>query len=152
MADKTLKKFVTSAKNADEQGDVLPVGDPLPIQIDDREITLLPPTTSQFVLMLASMEAAASEQDQYASIINFFFGMIDDEDKRYIFARLRDRKDPFDVEDLSEIVEYVTEEWSARPTEESQDSSSPSQGSGKKSKAKPHHAAHRSGGTTSADG
>lgn len=152
MADKTLKKFVTSAKNADAQGDTLEVGSPLPIDIDGREVTLLPPTTSQYVLMLASMETAVSPQDQYASLINMFFGLLNDDDRRFIFSRLRDRNDPFDIENLAEIIEYVTEEWSAHPTEESSDSSSRSGASGKKSKAKPHHAAHQSGATTSADG
>jgi hypothetical protein len=131
------RSFTTSAKSVEDNES--PMGTPVTYEIDERDVTFLPPTTGQWAVTLAGLSDTASATEQMGAQINFFFSMLDDDDMRYFKQRLMDREDPFDVADIAEIITALMEEWSARPTiPPSGSSRSPSTG-GKRSTAVRHH-------------
>lgn len=110
----TMKQFRTSAKNADPEA---PIGEPLTVDIDEREITFLPPTSGQIAILLAGSDETHTDMESAAALINFFFSMIEsDSDSTYMRKRLFDRRDPFGIDEISELIDYVMGEWSATPT------------------------------------
>ena len=65
-------------------------------------------------------------QTKLATIIDFFYETMDADSAAYVRSRLLDRSDQFGLEEVEAILRWALEEWTGRPTEESQDSS-PSQ-------------------------
>ena len=135
----TVKSFITSAKAADATD--APLGEPVTIDLDGREITFLPPTTGQWAVTIAGGTDTANPSQMVADQINFFFSLLADEDVQYFRHRLFDRKDAFDVPNIAEIMEYLIEEWSARPTKQPSDFLPSQSNGGKKSTARRHHVA-----------
>lgn len=109
-----LKEFVTAAQSTDGN-EVL--GTPLRIKVDGRKVGFLPATQGQIAILLAGTSDSADTGDMVASSINFFFALLENRsDVSYFKKRLLDRADPFEADQISEIVAYLVEEWSARPT------------------------------------
>lgn len=140
-----IKEFTTAA-NAAVDEDAGEVGASVTVSIDGREVTFLPPTSGQLAVTLAGSGDMASEMEQVASTINFFFSLLDDRDSAYFRRRLFKRNDPFDVDNIAELVEYLIEEWSARPTKQPSDYLASQRTAGPKSTERPRRAgaAHRS--------
>lgn len=134
----TLKQFTTAARSAPEEA---PAGEPLDVEIDGRKVTLLPPTTGQLAIAMIGGGDMATQGEQIATSINFFFGLLEEKDAKFFRRRLFDRDDSFDVEQIADICEYATEEWFGRPTKQPSDFLPSQHGSGKKSTAKRHKAA-----------
>lgn len=92
-----------------------------------------PPTDGQLAMMMAGLGRHSKTEDQIASVINFFVGVLDEESHQYIVDRLLDRNDPLGLAQVQEIIEYLTEEWSGRPTESPSVSTRSRQSGGQKS-------------------
>lgn len=149
-AASNMKVFTTSVKNGSKES--MPIGEELPVLLDDHELVLIPPTPEQYILLLAGMEASTSQHDYMAGAINFIFGLVEGDDRRYLYSRLRDRDDDFGLDELLELIEYATEEWGGRPTEPSSDSSGRRQPTGKTSTARRRHAGSTRGVSPSSAG
>lgn len=134
----TVKSFTTSGKSV--EANQTPIGEPVEIELDDRKITFIPPTTGQWAVTMAGSSDPESPAEMIATQINFFFSMLDDEDVSYFRHRLFDREDPFDVDNIAEIIEYLMEEWTARPTKQPSDYLPSQSNGGKKSTARRPHA------------
>lgn len=132
----SVKAFVTSAKTVDDNE--TPIGETLVIEIDERAITLTPPTTGQWAVYLAGSSDTSSSAEMMASQINFFFSLLDEDDARYAKRRLFHRDDAFDVDNVAEILEFAMEEWSARPTKQPSDFLPSQSSNGKRSTAARH--------------
>lgn len=127
-----MKEFTRSAKQNDT-----PLGDdPLSFKIGDDEFTVYPPTTAMFALFLSSQAENRTIADQMAGVVDLVDGLLTEEQRPLFHKRLLDRNHPLDFDVLQEIIEWLLEEWSARPTQESSDSSSSQRSGGRKSTAK----------------
>jgi hypothetical protein len=111
---------VKAAERAEE--DVQP---PVTVDILGREIVLEYPGSGQVVFMTAALAGNDGDITQVGEVVQFIYHLVSDEDQQYIKSKLLDRYSGFDGEAVIELIEYVTEEWSSRPTR-SASSSSPS--------------------------
>ena len=135
-----MKEFVRSAKQEDS-----PVGDePLQFTVGGDVFTVYPPTTAMFALFMASQSDTREPTDQIAGLVDFLDNMLSPEDRIMFRQRLLDREHPLEFSMLEDIVGWLVEEWSARPTKSQQDSSSPPVSTGRKSTAKPRSRARAS--------
>jgi hypothetical protein len=118
---------------------------PIEFRVDDDVFVAYPPTPGQAALFMAAQAKNRDVADNVAGVIDFFDGMLDEEGQALFRQRLLDREDSLDFDTVSEIIEALFEEWSARPTQPSSASSSSRKSVGQRSTAKP-----RSRATTSA--
>jgi hypothetical protein len=101
--------------------------------IDGNECTAYKPGDGQLAVLMAATGRHSSQQEQVAGIINFFASVLDDESNAYVVARLLNRKDPFGLEQVQEIMEWLIAEWSGRPTKSSPASTPSQQTTGQRS-------------------
>jgi hypothetical protein len=115
----SLKSFTTAARSSEERAlDGLPVE----VDIDGRNISFLPPSDGQFAIALAGTSDLNTTTEQAATQINFFFSLIErEEDGKHLRRRLFARDDDFGIEMIADIITYLMEEWSARPTKQPSD-------------------------------
>lgn len=85
-------------------------------QVERHEVTAHPPKEGQVALMMARMGRHSSTPDKIAGIIDFFVEILDDEDHQYVVNRLLDRKDPFGITEVTEVMTWLVQEWGQRPT------------------------------------
>lgn len=89
--------------------------DGLKFKIDGVECTAHHPQPGQLAILMASTGRRASEADMIAGIINFFASTLDKSSYRYVEDRLLDYEDPFGLEQVQDILEWLVEEWTGRP-------------------------------------
>jgi hypothetical protein len=137
----SVKEFSTAVREAPES----PIGgDPLVFTVDGDEWTAYPPTGGQLALVMASMAEQADPADSIAGILNFLTSVLDEQSAKDYRRRLMDRDDPFDIEDVERIVEWLMEEWSARPTKQPSDFQQSRRRSGRRLTATPSSTARTS--------
>jgi hypothetical protein len=110
-----LKEFITAA-------DRVTAGDepePIEFSLDGVLCTAYYPKDGQVAVLMASGGRHTTDAEQVAGIINFFVGVLDDESHSYIVGRLLDRTDPFGLAEVQNIIEFLMESWSGRPTKSS---------------------------------
>lgn len=86
---------------------------------DERIIKAYKPNEGQFAMFMASAGRGSNGGEMIGGAINFFVGLLDEDDALYIEKRLMDRKDPFSkkgAEYVQQMLEDLTEAWSGRPT------------------------------------
>lgn len=127
-----MKEFVTAAEEVVDEEEGLDSG-VLEFAIDGFEVKAYKPGSGQFALLMASTGRHSNVAEKTAGAINFFMSVLDDEAYNHVVSRLLDRKDPFGIEQVSEIMEWMIEEWSARPTQSSSGSSPSRKPAGRKS-------------------
>lgn len=110
-----IKQFTTAAERAVSSDE----GREIHFEIDNFPIIAYEPEPAQFAMLMASIGRGSSEMEKMAGIINFFVKILDDRGAAHIESRLLDRKDPFDLDKVEEIIDWLTEEWSGRPTQSS---------------------------------
>lgn len=85
---------------------------------DETELLAYKPSDGQLAMLMASLGRGSSETDSVAGVINFFVKVLDSSGARYIENRLLDRADTgFELEQVEDIMEWLVEEWSGRPTQ-----------------------------------
>jgi hypothetical protein len=129
-----LKEFTTAAKEAGE-GTV--GGDPLTFTVDGEQWTAYPPTGGQLALVMAAQAEHSSVVEKIAGLVNFLDSILDEDAVASYRARLMDRDDPFDFDNVEAIVEWLMEEWSARPTKQPSDYRPPQRRGGRRLTATP---------------
>jgi len=139
-----IKEFTTSAVASVDE-DEGAVGSEVTVKVDGREVTFYPPTSGQLAVTLAGSGDMATEMEQAAATINFFFSLLEHRDATFFRKRLFDRDDGFDMDTIADLVSYLLEEWSARPTKQPSDFLPSQRTAGQRSTAKQRHvASHRS--------
>lgn len=121
-----MKEYVTAAKRHDSNTD----SKRIEFKVDDRECVAFMPEPGQIAMLIAALGNHETEWNQVAGIINFLMAVLDKDTHTYLAGRLLDRKDPFDLPQVREIVEDMIEEWAARPTESPSDSTGQQQSGG----------------------
>lgn len=107
-----MKEFTTALKEVTGDAE-----DTLQFTVDGRELTAYFPGDGQLAMLAASLGRHSSQHTAIAGIIDFFVEVMDDESHAYLVERLLDRKDPFGLDEVQSIMEWMMEEWTARPTQ-----------------------------------
>ena len=129
-----MREFVTAVEDAVDQEENEEPG--LVFSIDGEEMRAYKPTEGQFALLMMAMGRHASSQDQFAGIIDFFISVLDEDSERYVIQRMQSRTNIIPLEKITEILEWMVEEWGGRPFQKpSASTSSPPKG-GRKSTAR----------------
>lgn len=89
------------------------------IKVDDRKIDCFPKILPEALqeLVEASEEITLANAKEKTSL--FFHGCMQAEDAQYLADRLADPWDDFGVEDATEIMLYLLEQYGMRPTQSS---------------------------------
>jgi hypothetical protein len=116
-----MKSFSTAAKATAHEKE-LPIQPDITFEHDGRTVTAHAPTGAQFALFLAIYGESAPEASQVFDTLNFFASRFDRGDSAYFKRRIADPDDPFDMEDLVEVLTWLVQEWSGRPTMSPSDS------------------------------
>lgn len=139
-----MKEFVTAARVAEEQDDEY-----ISFKVDDIEVHAYEPSPGQLAMMYSSLSDHARDEKRIAGVVDFFFGLLDSDQARILGARLLDRNDSFELEQITEIMGWLVEEWAARPTRPSSASSASPTSTGRKSTARSQKMALTPGSTAS---
>lgn len=116
-------EFDTAIEESQHPEDEQP---PTPIHIDkgnkqyERTIHAHRPSEGQFALLMRAMGKGSTGGDMLAGAVDFFLGLLDEEDEQYIVKRLLNRKDPFSkkgAEHIQKMLEDLVETWGGHPTQ-----------------------------------
>jgi hypothetical protein len=130
-----VKEFAVAAKARDE--DDADISTPIEFKVGDDVLRAYRPEVGQVAIMYARMDdTVAADSERIAAMIDFFMGLLDKESRRLLTRRLMDRDDDFEMEDVNDILNWLMEEWSGRPTRPSSASSRSRQNGGRKSTGK----------------
>jgi uncharacterized protein YneF (UPF0154 family) len=105
------KEFTTAAEEKVEGGLAQ-----ITFKIDGHELTAHPPRDGQVAMMMAQMGRHSTNNDKVSGMIDFFVNLFDPADEQYLVNRLWDREDDFGIEQISDVMTWLMEEWSKRPT------------------------------------
>lgn len=109
-----VKEFITAVEETEREDRN---EDTYTFVVDGVECRCYKPGDGQLAVLLATTGRHSSTQEQIAGIINFFASVLDDSSHHYIVSRLLDRRDPFGIEQVQGIMEWMVEEWTGRPFE-----------------------------------
>lgn len=109
-----MREFTTAANAVAEETQDGEKG--MPFVVDGVECRAFKPADGQLAVLIATTSKHSSTQEQVAGLINFFVAVLDDDSHSYIVSRLLDRRDPFGITEVQDIMEWMVEEWSGRPT------------------------------------
>lgn len=77
------------------------------------------PSDGQIAFLMARQTQHVRTQEKVGALLNFFDSVLEDETQSYISDRLLDPEDEFGVDEIQDILGFLMEEWSARPTKSS---------------------------------
>lgn len=126
-----MKEFVTAAERIENETD--PDDDYVEFAVDGFEVKAYRPDDGQLAVLYAMTGRHTDTTDKIAGTVNFFFGLLDDESHTHLAKRLMDRRDEFGIAKVNEILQYLVEQWSGRPTRPSPGSSGSQRSTGQKS-------------------
>lgn len=127
-----MQEFTTAVKAAESEDDK----PDLEFNVDGVLVTAYYPGDGQLAYLMASTGKHQPATEQVAGLINFFVAVLDDESHGYIVNKLLDRKDPFGLEEVQDIFEWMVEQWAGRPTKQPSDFASSRRSAGPKSKSR----------------
>lgn len=128
-----MKEFACAAKAADDPDIEIPTM----FKVGDLTCRAYQPTSGQVAMMFSRASERNEDGERTAATIDFMLGIFDKETSKELGSRLLDRDDPFELENLTEIFEWLMEEWGARPTQSPSASSRSRASGGRKSTGKP---------------
>lgn len=107
----------------------------LEYRIVEREVKFYYPGSG--ALAYIGLVEASAENDLMLSgaYINFIISLVEDADARYIKRVLLDHASGFDIEDLTDLIEELLDQWSNHPSKPVSDSSPTSAPTGRPSTA-----------------
>jgi hypothetical protein len=94
----------------------------LEFDLDGETLVAYKPSEAQFALLMQATGRYASPTDAVAGGMDFFHAVLDVPSAQHIYHRLLDRKDPFGLPEVEDIVGWMVEEWTGRPTKRRSDS------------------------------
>ena len=126
-----MREFKSAAKAAAYDDDEL-----VEFAVNGRVMVAHPPSPGLLTLFMAEQISENSNPGKIAAaVMDLVRSVMDPEDYAWVVASMRE--DELDVETLMEIVEFLGEEWTSRPTSSASDSPRPSRRTGAASTAKP---------------
>lgn len=110
---------------------------PIKFKVGEQECLAYRPEAGQLAIMYSRMDdTLANDGEKIAAMIDFFMGLLDKESRRVLTRRLMDREDAFEMEDVSDIMNWLMEQWAGRPTQPSSVSTRSRSNGGRKSTVK----------------
>lgn len=106
-----IREFGDAARAAVESGEDASDERAVPINVLGREIWLEYPGSGALALLAGQISVVQNDLEGAGHLINFIMSLVDDEDGRYIRAKLLDRKSGFDANDIADIATALMEEW-----------------------------------------
>lgn len=107
-----MREFVTAVE--EQQA---PKDEPdLTFKLDDKVLYAYKPTDGQLAMLMASIGRHTSDTTKIAGVIDFFVAVLDEASAPYIVDRLLSRADPLGIPQVQDIMEWMVEEWTGRPT------------------------------------
>lgn len=106
-----MKEFNTALKAVTEDEA------PMVFKIDGQELHAYKPTDGQLALLLSAIGRHTNVQTRIAGVIDFFVNVMDEGSATYVTERLLSRTDPLEIEQVQEVMEWMVEEWTGRPTQ-----------------------------------
>jgi len=119
-----MKQFAVAAQR--KQAEDLDGAEPITFKVGEREVTAIPPSSSQFFLVMAAM-GSPSATTRANGVKTFLDSIFEGGDSLYL-GRLMEQG-LIEVADINEIVGWLIDEWSNPPQvdeTESNGESSPS--------------------------
>jgi len=107
---------------------------PLLFKLDGHECKAYMPTDGQIAMTMASLGRHTSDMTKMAGVIDFFVAVLDEPSHQYVVDRLMDRDDPLRLDKVEEVILWLMEEWSGRPTRPPSVSTQSQRSGGQKSK------------------
>lgn len=127
----TIKEFEVAAapKTDAPKGTLFRIPDLMPKPREGRPapeqtyttITAYEPDEGQFAVLMATTGRGTSDSDRIAGFINFFVNILEPRSADYITGRLLTPSfvDPFGIEEVEQIMDWLSTEWTGNPTPES---------------------------------
>jgi len=87
--------------------------------LDDRHIVFTVPKRSGLIASVINkvgLDSRNLDTDSTRDLLNWLGEGLSDEDGEWIFARLTDEEDQFDLDDINEIAKYILGQSANRPT------------------------------------
>lgn len=112
-------------------------GSEITVQVVDREVTFKEPVDTQ-VMVLMSYYTGEGEAtaEKVGAALRFITNLMTDRSDAFWLVRLMERGDSrFQTKDLSELFNYLIEEWGERPTQPASASQATQGSTGKRSTA-----------------
>lgn len=106
-----MKEFTTAIEQAENPDETLEFA------IDGHVVRCYRPTDGQIAMLMAAVGRHTSDATKIAGCIDFFVTVMDEESHRYVVDRLLSREDPLGVIDVQNVIQWLIEEWSGRPTQ-----------------------------------
>lgn len=107
-----MKEFTTAAEESLEDAEA-----PLEFAIDGQILRAFKPTDGQIAITMSALGRHTSDQTKTAGVIDFFVQILDEESYDYVVNRLLSRTDPLGLAEVEEVLEWLVEEWTGRPTQ-----------------------------------
>lgn len=107
---------------------------PIEFKLDDVTLRAYRPTQGQVAMAMAATGRHTNDQTRMAGIIDFFVEIMDEQSHQHVVQRLLSRTDPLGLEQVQDIIMWLMEEWSGRPTQPLSVSTQSRQSGGPKSK------------------
>jgi len=126
-----VKEFVTAAERIENED--TPDDDYVEFAVDGFEVKAYRPDDGQLAVLYAMTGRHTTTPEKIAGTVNFFFGLLDEDSHTHLAQRLMDRNDDFGIAKVNEILTYLVEQWSGRPTRQSSGSSGSQRPTGRKS-------------------
>lgn len=124
-----MKEFTTAAERVDpEHRD-----DVIEFKIDGVLCRAYRPNDGQLAVLVATTGRHSSGTEQIAGVINFFVAVLDESSHHYVVSRLLDRNDPLPIDTVKDVMEWLIEAWSGRPTVSPSGSASSPESTGSRS-------------------
>lgn len=112
-----VKEFaIALERELDDEPDELM---PFTMADDDTELFALKPTESDVALVAGAMSQYAEDGEKIVAILDLFWSLMDEATARHLRRRMRNRKDSFGPGDILNIMEWIVEETTGRPTKPS---------------------------------
>lgn len=109
---RAIKEFTTALRAVTEDEDEAMV-----FSIDGHELHAYKPTDGQLAMLMSSIGRHTNIQTRVAGCIDFFVAVMDDGSANYVVERLLSRSDPLGIDQVQEVMEWMVEEWTGRPTQ-----------------------------------
>lgn len=124
-----MKEFTSAVEQAERDED-----EGIPFLLDDRECRAYMPTDSQVAMAIAGVGRHTSDMQKMAAAIDFFVGVLDKNSEQYVVDRMMSRENPLGLDKVEEIVMWLIEEFTGRPTRSPSASTRSQRSGGPKSK------------------
>ena len=90
---------------------------------EGRTLQFQPPGLSRFMSLSVQYELSDGPFDLVSSATALLHSCLNASDRAYVRRRFNDANDPFGLDNMSDMLEYMMETWSSRPTKKASGSS-----------------------------